>query len=449
MSFPGPFPISSVTPVSSQEMSFRLNERITAQVMQVTGTQVVLDLKGYPVVAQLASKEQAAQLQNQHFANFVITQLTSDKVILKMVPQNETEDSKPVQFEMGNLAENIVKSLDLPGSKAEVALVKSALLNHLPISKEIISQLLETISQSGIELGKGIELAVALKSAGLPVTEASLQLASQFSDTKITETFMNLLSSLKTMLNQANNSPQLRQNLQNTVNQLQTMIPDLSAGEEKIQASLEQFFKFVGKPFEKILDEQVNDLGKAGKGTFSLMNLAQLSKDLKESGNTTASDNVDRFLDQVRQNQFVNIKPETLLGKGQWGEISFFVQWPEGKTYQTADAKVKVSYRQEKRPGVIDPQYTNLILQVDLEPEKDVVFNLSLFQEKVNAEISSTDPEVEDIFKDSLSEFNEMLNQMGYTVVTANVHLKQKTDASQLLSLQFDFLLDGNLNIEV
>ena len=430
-------------------MSFRLNERITAQVMQVTGTQAILDLKGYPVVAQLASKEQAAQLQNQHFANFMIAQLTSDKVILKLVPQNETEESKPVQVEMGNLAENIVKSLGLQGTKAEVALVRSSLLNHLPISKEMVSQLLETIARSGIDLEKGIELAVGLKASGLPVTEDSLRLSSQFTDSKIMDTFESLLGSLRNALLQTANSPQLRQNLQNAINQLQSMVPDLSTGEEKIQKSLELFFKFIGKPLEKILEEQVNDSSGAGKTAFSLMNLAQLSKELRASGNTTTSDNIDRFMGQVRQNQFVNIKPDTSLGKGQWGEISFFVQWPEGRTYQTANAKVKVSYRQEKKPGVIDPQYTNLILQVDLEPDKDVVVDLSLFQQKVNAEISSSDAGIEELFKNSLPEFNEMLNQLGYTVVTANVQLKPKSEKSQLLSLQFDFLLDGNLNIEV
>ncbi|MEN6483000.1 MAG: hypothetical protein ABFD29_12625, partial [Anaerolineaceae bacterium] len=106
------------------------------------------------------------------------------------------------------------------------------------------------------------------------------------------------------------------------------------------------------------------------------------------------------------------------------------------------------SYRQEKRSSVIDPEFTNLILQVDLEPAKEIMFNLSLYQKKITAEITSPDPLLTKIFQSSMTEFNDLLKSLGYDVIQSSVRLKEKGEgySSEHTS---EYSSNSHLDIEV
>ena len=73
MSFPGPIPISPINNTTDQDFGLRVYQRVTAQVLSVTGTTVVLEVDGHPVVAQLTSADQAATLSSQPTAQFIVT----------------------------------------------------------------------------------------------------------------------------------------------------------------------------------------------------------------------------------------------------------------------------------------------------------------------------------------------------------------------------------------
>jgi hypothetical protein len=447
MSLSGPFPVNQVQPTSSQELPFHLYERITAQVMKVTGTQAVLEINGYPVVARLTSKDQASELLSRRSADFIITQLSSEKITLKFINNEGKVENKSIQGEMQDLVKELSRNIGLQGNENETSLIRAALKEHLPITKELVNQLLEAVYGSGIETSEGILLAVKLKTAGLPVTSTSLQLVHQFSEIPISEVFSSMVADLNDAVNQADKNSAIARQIQNTLSQLETIVPDLSASEEKINNSLQDLLRVLGKSYEKSLSEQIGTQNENNESSFNLLDLVQLAKNLRESGLTKAADNVSRFLEQVRQSQFANIKPEEMPAKGQWSEVNFIVKWPESASYQTCDAKVRVSYRQERRSSVIDPEFTNLVLQIDLESGKEVAFNLSLYQKKVTAEITSSDPLLTEIFQRSESEFSDLLNSLGYDVVQSSVRLKGKKDA--FIGTSGEYFTDGHLNIEV
>jgi hypothetical protein len=450
MSFPGPFPVTQVAPSSSQELSIRLNERITARVMEVTPSQAILDIKGYPVVARLTSKDQVTDLLSKKFANLVISEVTSDQITLKILNETGTQSTAaPIQLEMGDWAARISESLGLEGTQAEIQLIQSALTSHIPITKEIISNLLDTIKNSGVETNQGIELAVKLQSAGLPVTVSSLQLAAQFGDVQIGDSFQALLTNLKTLAAQKGNDPQLMVRVQNLTQNLQALVPDSAMGMDKFRDSLQQLFQFLGKPYEKILNEKLSGENIAAREPFNLVTVAQMAKDLRQAGFTGSADTIDRFLEEARQVQYLNIKPAQEPGKGQWAELAFVVQQPDGRLYQTNNARIKISYRHEQKTARIDPDFTNLFLQVELAPGKLVGVDLSLFQKKVSAEISAEDDELRGIFSQSMPEFSDLLTGMGYDVVGAKVS-KKRTEGDRQISLQtIDLDSSSSLDIEV
>jgi hypothetical protein len=448
MSLSGPFPVNQVQPTSSQELPFHLYERITAQVMNVSGSQAVLEINGYPVVARLTTKDQASELLSRRSADFIITQLSSDKITLKFINNEGKVENKSIQGEMQNLAKELSRSIGLQGNENETSLIQALVKQHLPITKELVNQLLEAVYGSGIESGEGIQLAVKLKTAGLPVTSTSLQLVHHFNELPISKAFSLMVADLNNALNQLDKNSATSRQIQNTLSQLETFIPDLSANEEKISSSLQDLLRVLGKSYEKLLSEQISINNENNESSFNLLDLVQLAKYLRESGLTKAADTVDRFLEQVRQSQFTNIKPAESPARGQWSEVNFIVKWPEAASYQTCDAKVRVSYRQEKHSSVIDPEFTNLVLQIDLEPAKEVAFNLSLYQKKVTAEISSSDPLLTEIFQRSESEFSDLLTSLGYDVVQSSVRLKgNKKDISTGSSGKY--FTDSHLDIEV
>lgn len=449
MSFPGPFPISQVRQIAPQDLPFRLHERVTAQVMQVTGTQAVLEINGYPVVARLTSKEQASELLSRRSADFIISQLSPEQITLKFINPSNHAEGKPIQVQFKDLAVDLARNLGLQGTDQETTLIRLALSEHLPITREMVEQLLDIVNSSGIDADSGIRLAVKFRAAGIPVTASSLQMADQFSELELRNAFNDLIQALSDILSTQEKDTSINARVRSTLAQLNSLIPDLSSGSEIIKARLHEQFKLIGKSYEKLLDEQLKGTPGSGQDAFDLFDLAQLAKELRSAGETKAADSLVRFLEQVRQGQFWNIKADGLPVKGSWNEVNFIVQWPVNGQSQNAGVKIKVSFRQEEQRSFIDPGFTNLVLQVDLEPEKEVVFNLSIFHDKVNAEISSPDPEVMGLFKGSLTEFKELLHHLGYSVVQTSVGVKKPIENLPSHSMDGLGVSDCSLNIEV
>jgi hypothetical protein len=448
MSLPGPFPVSQVQPTSLQELPFHLYERITAQVTNVSGTQAVLEINGYPVVARLTSKDQAAELLSRRSADFIITQLSADQITLKFVNKNGKVENRAIQGEVQDLAKELSKSIGLQGTEEETTLIRAALKEHLPITRELVNLLLAVVNDSGIDPSEGMMLAVKLKAAGLPVTSTSLQLVNQFREMHISDAFSSMINELQNALAQADKNSPMAKQIQSVLSQLEAIIPDLSSGEEKIGSSLQELLRVLGKSYENLIKGQMASAAAGDEGSFNLLDVVQLAKNLRQIGNANAADGVDRFLEQVRQSQFFNIKPDEVLAKGQWSEVNFMVKWPDANRYQTSDAKVRVSYRQEKRSSVIDPEFTNLILQVDLEPAKEIMFNLSLYLKKITAEITSPDPVLTKIFQSSMTEFNDLLKSLGYDVIQSSVRLKEKVEESSIEHTS-EYSSNSHLDIEV
>ncbi len=417
-----PYPVTPLKSTSTQDLSIRLNDRVNAQVLSVTGTQAILEINGYPIVARLTSNEQAAELSSRKAAEFIITRLSRDEITLKLAGKADAIEPGAVQVPVRDPAPDISDWLGLKGTRDELYLIKSALRENLPLTKELVNQLLGAVNAADLRMPEGIDLAVRLKTAGLPVTEESLKIAGQFTHFELARVLDRLVMNLREISSQIPDSNPLSGEIKKMMAQLGKMIPDLSESEDHLNTALRELFRFLGKPYESLIREELAG-EKLENDAPNLLDLLQLGKSLKESGQTRVSQEIDRFLDQVRQNQFMNIKPDTAPGKGTWGEVNFIVQWQNAKNYQTADAKIKISYRQDKHPKVIDPQFTNIILQVDLEPTKEVIVNLSLCQKKVMAEIMSSRYEVMQMFKESLPEFEELMTDMGYNVIHSSVRL--------------------------
>src|SRR5690349_3532074 len=94
MNISGPFSVSRVN-APQQEPDLHLFQRVTAQVLSVTGTTAILSIDGYPIVAELASAEQASILLPQQTTRFIVTQRTGDKITLKLIGNEPSANPAP------------------------------------------------------------------------------------------------------------------------------------------------------------------------------------------------------------------------------------------------------------------------------------------------------------------------------------------------------------------
>src|SRR5512141_1538269 len=91
MDLSGARAVSSISTLSKPEVGLRPFQRVTAQVLEVTGTTALLSIDGIPIVAQLTSSEQAATLLSQQTAQFMVTQVNNQKVTLKILNNDSTQ----------------------------------------------------------------------------------------------------------------------------------------------------------------------------------------------------------------------------------------------------------------------------------------------------------------------------------------------------------------------
>src|SRR5690349_9254444 len=140
MNISGPFSVPRVN-AQQQEPDLHLFQRVTAQVLSVTGTTAILSIDGYPIVAQLASADQGATLLPQQTAHFVVTQRTGDKITLKVIGNESPVTRAQSTSQRLEVAGPLLEQLYLPMTDKYLLVTRALLKNHLPVSTVLIIDL--------------------------------------------------------------------------------------------------------------------------------------------------------------------------------------------------------------------------------------------------------------------------------------------------------------------
>jgi hypothetical protein len=415
MGFPGPFSISPINNTPDQELGLRVFQRITAQVLSVTGTTAVLEVDGHPVVAQLTSADQAAILSSQGTAQFIITELTSQSITLKFIRDEQPQSALIGVVANGpELAERILENNNLPVTVTNLMMTRSMLKQHLPITPGLLKELLGALSDDGQWSEVDADLATAMKSAGLPVTAQSLALASR----PPVQTAQSL-SRLIEMLTQASIQNLPDELLEQLKSNLQALNSLILKGDEKPRQVADQLKALVdafGRSLENILLEQIQNPAKPIPEK-SLVSLVKLQQMLEQFGKQETAQSIKEFLNEIRQNQFMNVKPDPVPGQGEWSEIGFMIQSAAQKAEgKFSSARLKIAHETKKNSSKINPAYTRLILQVDLEPGKTVEVDLSLVGKQIRTSVMAPNPAWRNQAQDELPSLVGALKDLGYAL---------------------------------
>jgi hypothetical protein len=412
MSFPGPISISPINNTNDQFFGLRVYQRVTAQVLSVTGMTAILEVDGHPVVAQLTSADQAGTLSSHRTAQFIVTQLTDQSITLKFI-NNEQTVSTGVAVGT-ELAERILENNNMPVTVANLMMTRSMLRQHLPVTLRLLKELQGALSKYGDWGEADADLAAAMKAAGLPVTAQSLTLASR----QPVQT-ADALSQLMAMLTQAASQDlpdavlsQLKSNLQI----LNSIILKGDGESSQLADQLKAAVEALGRSMENILLDQIQNPAKPIPEK-SLLSLVKLQQMLEQFGKQETAQSVKEFLTEIRQNQFMNVKPDSMPGQGEWSEIGFMIQSAQQKAEEKySSARLRIAHETKEDSSKINPAYTRLILQVDLEEGKTVEVDLSLVGKQIRTSVMAPDPAWRDQAQDELPSLVDALNELGYAL---------------------------------
>ncbi|MGB9521795.1 MAG: hypothetical protein ACPL6F_03465, partial [Anaerolineales bacterium] len=146
MNVTGPAPIAIVQRYDNTDLVLRMNQRIAAEVLQVSGDRVVLSVNGVQIVARLTSSEQAAQLIERRLAQFVVKDTSSTLVTLQLLPHMANPENITGQ-QIHNLIQALLQQAGLPVNVVNVTLARALLEHGLPVNSELIQQLNQTLDQ--------------------------------------------------------------------------------------------------------------------------------------------------------------------------------------------------------------------------------------------------------------------------------------------------------------
>lgn len=435
MVLPGPLAIQPIDPASRHDLALKPFQRVTAEVLQVQTTQAILSVEGYPVVAQLTSPDQAALLKTMRQAQFVITQLDSQAMVLKFVqpgsaPAGGGQGQAAVREDM---AQRVLAELGLEGGEENLQLARAILGQRLPLSRELFEELRTAIGKMGSgDFGEAASLAAALKAAGLPVSAGSLQLAGRRME-GLGEALVGMAALLRDAAQAADLPEGLRAALRQGLQLLDDAVVNWGQHPEQMAARLKTAVDLLGRSLEHILREQAAK--PAGEQAVwperSLMQLARLQEQLSQAGRPELAESLGKLIEEARFNQLMSARPND---SGGWVQVGFAVRSPEGGAdgqAPTLPARLRVTRRQSQGGGA-SAESTGLQVQVELEGGEVVEVDLRLAAHVARATVRVPDDTLLRRANEELPGLEEGLAQLGYLLKEGEVRVGKQAEDSPL-----------------
>jgi hypothetical protein len=381
----------------------------------VTGSTAVLAIEGHPVVAQLTSADQAADLQSQRTAQFIVIKQTGQQITLKFVRHDQPQTDMANSNRPGpELAVRLLEQNNIPVNANNLMLARSLFNQGLLLSPGLLNELLGALLDYGPWGQAQADLAAALKAAGLPVTAGSLILASRQA-AQTGEALGKLISQLQSA--GQNLPPDLLKQVHRNLQMLEELVISVDGDPARLAVQLKTTVSVLGRSLESTLLEQAQ----SSEGTStekSLLSLLRLRQALEEAGETKLAAAVEKFLGDLRHHQFMNVKREPELGPEAGSEIGFRLRGERG-----APARLHIHRESRSSPGETGPTFTRLVLQVDIREGQTVEVDLSVADKQIRTQVTAPDPGWCQQAESELFSLEQALQELGYRLKEARIEI--------------------------
>lgn len=427
MNLSGPLPIANVQPSNDAGMLVRLNQKFAAEVLQVAGDRVVLSIEGVQIVARLASMDQASQLLERRFAQFLVKDMTDSTVVLQLVPQN-LGNAPPSSSQIPVLIPNLLRMAELPVNPSTETIARALVSNNLPVTPQLMTELLNVLGGLEVWGQPEAELATALRAAGLPLTTAGLELArSGIPD--VTKLISQLQTQLQALLHGQSSSAPLREAAEDTLRLLQQMVVNWDGDSGAVESGLHLAARILGTPLENKLAHLLrNEHGEISQvGAPGLEVLVRLRQALSQQGDQTITRGLDRLLDAIKLNNYLNIETPPEFGKEHWLRLDFPLSSAavSGHKEQTNPpdyqaAHLRICCLPDGEGNQVNPANTHFMVTVELSNSEMVQVDVSVINKRLGVNVTTSSETVRGLAESELPSLESDVQKLGYIVHSAH-----------------------------
>lgn len=427
MNVTGPAPIAIVQRYDNTDAVLRMNQRIAAEVLQVSGDRVVLSVNGVQMVAKLTSSEQAAQLLERRTAQFIVRDLSQSLITLQLVPRG-AEIEQPTAALPPRLIQSLLQQAGLPANAETVTIAKMLLASGLSVEAELVQELYRALQHIG-KWTEGDALAAALlKSAGLPVTPATVDL-SRLQLPSLGEMLQHLHEQVQSLLN-GKPTPELAALAKEAQQLLSTILLQAEPDPDLLQQKLQLAIQTIGRSIERELADLIRQLAsQEDRLSKGLLGLVLLRRELaKENHHPALVAEIDRFIDGLRLLHFLNAQPDTTSTQGQWLRLNLpiaglvYSRQTDASSQAYPQVELRIAYLPDEQPPAIDAKQTRFVVRVALE-DGSVAVDVSVAQRKVGIQVTASTQPLLERAEQQLPSLQQGFEQLGYQIQTTRCEL--------------------------
>ena len=437
------YPLAGAPPVAvlqrpdETSTTLRLNQRVTAQVMQIATDHVALMLDGVQVVARLTSADQMAMLAERRIAQFIVRGFSDQTLVLQLAtPEAATAPQVPAELPRSlDLAATLLKQVGLPQTEQNAQMAQALMERGLPVTPDLMEEMGQALAGLKEWGSNEAQTAATLKAAGLPLSAGTIALF-QENTGSVAEALAKLQPQLQALVDSPALSPRLADLAKNALDVLSRLKVDWSAPPQTIAAQLREAVSVLGRSME-------GDLARLKPGEPApngLLTLAQLRQELSASPQThSLANEIGRFLDAARLMQFTNTVVAHDPDQARWLNLSLPLAQPPPNP--DLGAHVRVAYRSEGRVDRLDPQHTRLVLQVELENAQMLEVDLSVVGRQIGARVVASSDDLCTSAEAELPALSSGLNEVGFSLKTARCDVGNPTSGLDDLRKQEPYSL--------
>ncbi len=428
--------IRYVDAISRKPLELRVDQRVNAEILNVSGDQVQLVIRGTRVVGKLDTQSQASALNGQQQAQFIVKGMVDGVLQLQLVQPGVQQEQVGITSQWSILAQNLLQLNSLEINPANITIGRALLSIGLPITNELVGMMEQALNGLGNWGQPEADLAAVLMSNGLPLSTGTLSLALQQLPS-LTEAYASLETRLSQWLQNSGVRGDIRQIAEKALNVLQGGIIDWSASSPELVKQMNQAVALWGKSLESQLADFIkgNNLFLENMDAANgLLAIATLRATLLQRGETRLVGEIDKFLDTIRQMQFSNASQTNDPTNPPWLIMELPLSANQRKATDMQMANLRIAYRTGEKGKSIDPENNRLVLSLNLDDTSSIEVDLSMVGKRVGAWLTVSSVEWRDLVEEELPSLKDGLEELGYSMQFARCEVKQAASVSEVSS---------------
>ncbi len=449
MTIQGLPPVGRLDRPGEQSIQLKENQRISADVLKVSGDQVTLVIQGVRVVGKLVPGEQSNALRERTTAQFIVRGMDNGVLQLQLLRGEVSTTTAPQGNPWTALAQNLLRLIGLPVNEKNTVIARALLSKGMPVSQDLMQEMSKVLDGLKNWGQTEADLAATLKAGGCPLSSGSLALALETAPS-LADGVLRLQERLSQLTKGANNS-EIANLAQKALLTLTNSTVDWNAPLPELMEQLPLVVSLWGKSIESAIAEQMDSQNNIKGDMSGWLALANLRSALQNEGNQSLVKEIDNFLNALRQMQFLNSAQIEYPTNPPWLSISIPLDPGIMKNNVQSDrqlfpANLRIAYRSEEDGQSIDPNNTRLILSIDLEDGDFLQADISIIGKRLGAWLTVSNPDLRSQVEQELPSLKEGLSNQGFLMQFARCVVGKQTTIASIPEMPYQ---DANMKINL